>query len=190
VFCGTNGRNLYHMDNRTRILSLLGSVKRPGMDALIDYLQTSNFFSANCNGHHFIGKGGVAQHSLEVYDYMMSHNKLNLPEQSIILCALTHDLGKTSEARESFHGRRHDQRSLKVLGRCGITLSSDERTAILNHQPGHTYRATKFLTCPLFALLVKADCTSASEWQNEHPVEVAQRRARRAARRHSSRKTA
>lgn len=169
------------MDIRTQILTLLGSVKRPGMDALLDFIESSDFFTVNCYGHHFIGEGGVAQHSMEVYDYMRSHNILGLSEGSLILCSFTHDLGKTSQAKRTFGGR-HDQRSLSVLQHCGVPLSEAEQTAILNHEPGWAYRAMKAATCPLYALLVAADCHSTGTWKREHADAVAQRRARRAAR--------
>ena len=169
------------MDIRSQILALLRSVRRPGMDALLEFIEGSNYFTANCYGHHFIGRGGVAQHSMEVYEYMKAHNAQGLPEESLILCAFTHDLGKTAQARETFSGR-HDQRSLSVLGRCGVPLSEAERTAILNHEPGWAYRAMKTASCPLYALLVAADCNSTGTWKREHADAVAERKARRAAR--------
>lgn len=177
------------MDIRSQILSLLGSIKRPGMDALLDFINSSNYFEANCNGHHFIGKGGMAQHSMEVYTHMKEHNVFGLSQDSLILCAFTHDLGKTSQARRSFTGR-HDQRSLKVLQSCGVQLSEAEKTAILNHEPGWAYRALKAATCPLYALLVAADCCSTGTWKREHADAVAARKTRRAARRQSLRKHA
>ena len=134
------------MDIRTQILSLLGSIRRPGMDALLAYIESSNYFTANCYGHHFIGKGGVAQHSMEVYDYMRTRNVPGLSADSLILCAFTHDLGKTSQAKAAFGGR-HDQRSLSVLDSCGVPLTEDERKAILNHEPGRVYRAMTVATC-------------------------------------------
>ena len=173
------------MDIRSQILSLLGSVKRPGMDALLAFVESSNYFTVNCNGHHFIGKGGMAEHSIEVYTFMKEHNVAGLPEESLILCAFTHDLGKTAEARNSFGGR-HDQRSLSVLRKCGVPLSEAEQTAILNHEPGWAYRAMKAATCPLYALLVAADCHSTGTCKREHADAVAERKARRAARHHRS----
>ena len=171
------------MDIRTQILSLLGSIRRPGMDALLAYIESSNYFTANCYGHHFIGKGGVAQHSMEVYDYMRTRNVPGLSADSLILCAFTHDLGKTSQAKAAFGGR-HDQRSLSVLDSCGVPLTEDERKAILNHEPGRIYRAMTVATCPLYALLVAADCHSTGTWKREHADAVAARKARREARRH------
>lgn len=173
------------MDTRSQILALLSSVRRPGMDALLDFIGGSNYFTANCYGHHFIGKGGVAQHSMEVYEYMQARNVTGLPKESLILCAFTHDLGKTAQAKAAFSGR-HDQRSLSVLRKCGVPLSEAEQTAILNHEPGWAYRAMKAASCPLYALLVAADCHSTGTWKREHADAVAERKARHAARHHRS----
>lgn len=166
------------MDIENQILSLLGSVKRPGMDALLDFIKSSNYFTANCYGHHFIGKGGVAQHSMEVYTYMKEHNILGLDDESVILTAFCHDLGKTNMAKRSFSGR-HDERSLAVLQHCGVPISEDERKAVLNHQPGKAYRTLTFTTCPLYALLVLGDCHSTGTWKREHADAVAERKKRR-----------
>lgn len=171
------------MTNRERTLSLLHTLDRPGMDNLIDYFETSTFFESNCHGHHFIGKGGTCEHSLEVYDFMVSHNDLNLPLDSIIITSLCHDLGKSTKAGLRFFGR-HDQRSLKILKHCGVELSADEKTAILNHEPDWIYRITTSARCPLYALLVKADCHSTGKWKAAHPEEVAARKAAREARHH------
>lgn len=173
------------MDIRSQILALLGSVRRPGMDALLNFIENSNYFTANCYGHHFIGTGGVAQHSMEVYEFMKANNIMGLPEESLILCAFTHDLGKTSKARAAFSGR-HDQRSLAVLDQCGVTLSEAERKAILNHEPGWGYRTRTAVSCPLYALLVAADCHSTGTWKREHADAVAERKARH----HSGRRRA
>ena len=159
------------------------------MDALIDYIESSNYFTANCHGHHFIGKGGVAQHSMEVYTFMKDHNVLRLDDDSLIITALCHDLGKTYQASKAFRGR-HDERSLKVLQKFGVPLSEAEQTAILNHVPGWAYRTLKATTCPLYALLVAGDCYSAKTWKHSHADAVAERKARRAKRRASSREHA
>lgn len=166
------------MTNKERTLTLLRTINRPGMDKLINYFETSTFFESNCNGHHFIGEGGTCEHSLEVYDYMVKHNDMNLPMDSIIITSLCHDLGKSTKTGLRFYGR-HDQRSLKILNRCGVKLSDNEKTAILNHEPGHIYRLITAATCPLYALLIRADCDSTGRWKDAHPEEVAAKEARR-----------
>ena len=169
-------------DNRTEILTLLRSVKRPGMDALIDYIENSNFFTVNCYGHHFTGEGGVAQHSLEVFRFMQKANFGRFSEDSIILCALTHDLGKCDRAKRDFRGvRGHDRRSLKVLQQCGIPLSDEERLAVLNHRHVES-RIAEAKAHPLYGLLGAGDCASTGTWKALHPGEIRARKAAKAAR--------
>ena len=169
-------------DNRNEILTLLHSVERPGVDALIDYINNSNFFTVNCYGHHNIGKGGVAQHSLEVYRFMRKGNLLNFSDESLILCALTHDLGKCDRAKRDFSNvRGHDRRSLKVLQRCGIPLSDEECLAITNHRRVKS-RAVEALKHPLYGLLGAGDCASTGAWKTAHRKEIAARKAAKAAR--------
>ena len=162
------------MTNKEQIISLLQSVKRPGMDAVIGYIEDSNYFTVNCHGHHFIGKGGVAEHSLEVYKFMKNNNPLNLPEDSIIILALCHDLGKCDKASRQFRGRgMHDMRSLLTLEYCGLELNDNERKGILNHS-GKDYLN------PLYILLGLGDCFSTGMWKVSHKKEIAARKARRA----------
>ena len=54
--------------NKDTIVSLLRSVKRKGIEAVIRYLEDSGFFTApsSINRHHN-WKGGLAEHCLGVY---------------------------------------------------------------------------------------------------------------------------
>ena len=144
---------------KEQILEILGGIDRAGMDAVINYLNASNYFTTRCYGHHK-GRGGLAQHSLEVYTYMCAHAG-SFPTQSIAIAALFHDLGKTRRP----DGRGHWNRSLDILDECGFDLTSDERTAIGNHHS----KSMDFLTCPLRRLLTKGDCDSTGRWKHEHP---------------------
>lgn len=161
-------------DNKTTIISLLSNIKRDGMDKVIEYLQTSNYFTVGCHGHHR-EEGGVAQHSLEVYEHMMSHNHLGLSEESITIAALFHDLGKTVNGRNGkYRGMIHDQRSLIILDELGLKLTDDERLAIQNH-----HKSAASLFCPLFLLTVYGDCASTGAWKKDHPGDLKKKRRAR-----------
>lgn len=90
--------------NRNTIIDLLNRVSRPGVDALVDCMDASGFFEAPCSTkYHLCVTGGLAQHSLNVYR-AMKHladsfcTEDNKPrDDSIILCALLHDLGKMGD---------------------------------------------------------------------------------------------
>ena len=118
-------------DYRNRIISLLESVERPGMGNVIRFLNESTFFDAPCCRHHRF-QGGLAAHSLEVYDVMKGTNPL-LNGDSVIIASLLHDVCK---ARHHKGGNieGHGKRSVRLLTEvCGLELTKDEYNAILNH---------------------------------------------------------
>ena len=53
-----------------RIVAILEKINRPGMGQVIDYMRKSNYATARCNSHHTY-KGGLVDHSLEVYNLML-----------------------------------------------------------------------------------------------------------------------
>lgn len=84
-----------------RIIDLLvDEVKRPGVDNLIMWLEQSDFFTAPCSRkHHLCKVGGLAEHSLNVLnllDEKTQRYKIDVPFETIIVCALGHDLCKVN----------------------------------------------------------------------------------------------
>lgn len=83
------------------IKELLCSTGREGMELLISYMEENGFFDAPCSTrYHLAYKGGLAEHSLNVYTLMSKLKALlypELPEESVIICALLHDLGKIGQ---------------------------------------------------------------------------------------------
>ena len=75
-----------------RIVAILEKINRPGMGQVIDYMRKSNYATARCNSHHTY-KGGLVDHSLEVYNLMLERRG-NISEESIAICAFLHDLGR------------------------------------------------------------------------------------------------
>ncbi|MBQ8072098.1 MAG: HDIG domain-containing protein [Bacteroidales bacterium] len=141
------------MTDKERILSIIRSTGREGTEEVIGYLLGSNYFTRQNVSHHK-QEGGLARHSLEVYDIMMSGRGKISPD-SIAVAALFHDLGKTRKGSGS-----HGDRAVAILRECGFPLSDDEKTAISTHH-GH---ASTFWTCPLRRLLSFADSVSAGKW--------------------------
>lgn len=94
------------MDNVERFESLLSSCKRDGVDKLLKYIRKSDFYTAPASTrYHSCHEGGLLEHSLNVYDCLKE--KISSPiwvnalkdtvgEESIIICALLHDMCKTS----------------------------------------------------------------------------------------------
>lgn len=93
-------------DNKQRFLDLFAThVKREGADKLLDYLTNkSDFFTAPASTKfHGSFDGGLALHSLNVYDCLKNYldrprvkeeYKLNYSDESIVICALLHDICK------------------------------------------------------------------------------------------------
>jgi hypothetical protein len=146
-------------DIRQRIVDTVRSLGRPGTDAVIDYLERSSYFRRGCYSHHREW-GGLAAHSLEVYDHMLAHAG-GIPADSVAVVALFHDLGKTLRR----DGRGHGRRSVDILDGLGYPLTADERTAIGRHHD----RSLDLLTCPLRRHLTAADCSSTGAWKRAHP---------------------
>ena len=83
---------------RAQIIDLLRATNRPDIDKLISYLGASGFFSSPGSAkYHGCYRGGLAKHSLSVYELLRHHTvRLNLevPEDSIVIAALLHDVCK------------------------------------------------------------------------------------------------
>lgn len=85
--------------------ALLNMVSREGMDRLIKYVRTSDFYTAPASTRfHSCHEGGLLEHSLNVY-HCLQKKKNNpvwkeilgeLSEETLILTPLLHDLCKTN----------------------------------------------------------------------------------------------
>lgn len=137
-------------NNKERIKSLLRSTGRDGIENVISYLDKHDFYHVPSSLHrHHNWIGGLAQHCLGVYDRLKITGE-QLPEDSLILTALLHDIckagkfyknqgGKWVERKEEdLHYKGHGIRSVKLLEKtCGLKLSKDERNAIRWHMGGY-----------------------------------------------------
>lgn len=100
------------MTNKERFIELLRSTKREGIEKLIDFLEKTDFFTAPASTRfHSSYEGGLLQHSLNVYDcltglgtttgdvqeFQTAGMRLDsIPQESIIIVALLHDLCKVN----------------------------------------------------------------------------------------------
>ena len=117
---------------REQILSLLREVKRPGIEKVIWYLENSDFFKARCNSHHKF-RGGLAVHSLGVYHEMKKLNP-SLPEESLRVVALLHDICKAHISAYDYIGKgHHGFRSVLLLRALGFEFKIGEYYAIEKH---------------------------------------------------------
>ena len=121
-------------DNRTEIIELLRSTNRPGIEDVIVWLDTApSFFEASgARIHHDNVVGGLASHSLKVYEHARADwesrddaFKTKYPFESIIISALLHDVCKKDvyyidadgipQWNEENHRKGHGLRSVRLL---------------------------------------------------------------------------
>jgi hypothetical protein len=83
---------------KEKILCELRKIQRTGMDNFIEWLEKSDFFTAPASTkYHSSYDGGLAEHSWNVYQVFCHKNKvfkLNLSEETLIICGLLHDICK------------------------------------------------------------------------------------------------
>ena len=92
--------------NIERFEELMGKVQRDGKDKLMEYIrEKSDFYTAPASTkYHLSCEGGLLQHSLNVYDCLVAKREspvwkdimATVPEESIIIMSLLHDLCKTN----------------------------------------------------------------------------------------------
>ena len=152
---------------KDRFTSLLLSTGREGIQQTITNLEKLGFFEAPASTRfHLAEKGGLPQHSLHVYDTAMKLREqmiamnpeleARLPEDSVTICALLHDICKAEIYKVGFRNKKneetgrwesvpvyetdyshfpigHGEKSVIRLMTWGVKLSMDEMLAIRWH---------------------------------------------------------
>lgn len=106
-------------ENRERFRKILSETGRDGIDYILEDLDTWGFFDAPASArNHFNFPGGLAQHSLNVYDMAMSLRNAIIPMRpdmetllnphSIAIAALLHDVCKTNIYRRTHRKQRNE----------------------------------------------------------------------------------
>lgn len=151
---------------RNEIIRLLESTQREGMEEVINAIETLGFFEAPASTKfHLNYAGGLAEHSLNVCKValmlrkqmieMKPELKEHLPEESVIISTLLHDVCKADIYKEAIKKRQnasgkweeyqgydvdynnfplgHGEKSVIVLLKMGLDLTDDEIMAIRWH---------------------------------------------------------
>lgn len=132
--------------NREYTLGLLRAIDRPGMDKLIEYLITSDYFRAPASTKwHGAYEGGLCEHCLKVtFMFIECNRRLESPisEESAVICGTLHDVCKIGLYIKSGKGyksvsshpskKQHAKVSLAIIERY-IQLTDTERDIILYH---------------------------------------------------------
>ena len=95
------------------------NIKREGADKLLEYLNTSDFFTAPASArYHSSFEGGLVAHSLNVYDCLVSYLGaertkktfgFSYSDESIAIVALLHDLCKIGVYKKGFRNVKDDR---------------------------------------------------------------------------------
>ena len=77
---------------KTRYIELWKTVKREGVQELLAWLETTDFYTAPCSTkYHLSRECGLLEHSLHVYDCLQGKG---LDHESVTITALSHDFCK------------------------------------------------------------------------------------------------
>lgn len=92
-------------ENKQKFEYYLGRVSREGMDRLMEFIRKSDFYTAPASTkYHGAYEGGLLEHSLNVYENLFKKKAesslwqeqlKDIPDDSIIIAALLHDICKT-----------------------------------------------------------------------------------------------
>lgn len=146
------------VDVKTTIEQLLLSTKREGIKEFLSEMESRGFFNAPCSGgNHLCKKGGLAEHSLNVYNQAVKLMKAYdiRDMSSVIISTLLHDYGKVGDYDKSYYienvlksGKASDSKPYKrnpdllekshpiksiVMINRWIDLTEEEEFAILHH---------------------------------------------------------
>ena len=104
--------------NKKKFIEILTGTHRAGIEAVIDKLESGGFFEAPASTRfHLACKGGLLEHSLNVYEAAMflreqvilrkPELEAQLPADSVAICALLHDTCKTDIYKEGLLSRKN-----------------------------------------------------------------------------------
>lgn len=108
------------MTPKERFIEIFTSkIKREGADKLLEYLNSSDFFTAPASArYHSSYAGGLCDHSLNVYDCLVGYltspyvkEKLGFSysEETVAIAALLHDLCKIDVYKKGFRNVKDDK---------------------------------------------------------------------------------
>lgn len=178
--------------NKARFKELLLSVgtRRDGLERLLNWLEQKDFFEAPASTKfHGAYKGGLLEHSLNVYDaFMKLFGDNDHPNDSVIICTLLHDVCKVGFYEIELRNRKnekgrwekypvyvvkdqfpygHGEKSVYIIN-CFTRLTHEEAIAIRWHmggfddsvKAGQSTQSNAFGQCPLAVKLHMADLYS------------------------------
>ena len=175
---------------KEKMLELLKSINREGMDKLILFLEKTDFFEAPASTRfHGCYEGGLVEHSIKVYEILSDKiykSDLEIYSDTIKIVALLHDICKLNYYKVEYRNAKnkngewekvpyytvddtipygHGEKSVMMLSEF-ISLTNEEKYAIRWHmgftEPKELYSTIgmAFKKYPLALLLFESDLES------------------------------
>ena len=93
---------------KNEIVYLLRKVNREGIDKLIDFLERTDFFTAPASTRfHNNFEGGLAEHSLNVYNELKDLTKGAWADETLIIVGLLHDICKVNNYKVEMRNKKN-----------------------------------------------------------------------------------
>lgn len=101
------------MDNKERFISLCHTIRRPGVEELLNWLEANGFYDSPASSRfHGAYRGGLLEHSLNVYyelkRLLSAYPEISAPEESVVIAALFHDVCKVNMYVSEKRNRKND----------------------------------------------------------------------------------
>lgn len=100
---------------REEIIRLLRSTNREGIEGLIEFLDKTDFYKAPASTrYHGNFEGGLAQHSLKVYEIFKEKVKnsaieIGVGEDTLIIAAILHDICKVNYYKVDYRNAKNEK---------------------------------------------------------------------------------
>lgn len=184
------------MTNKEKIMTILKSTNREGMEELLAWMDKNGFYNAPCSSkYHFCKPGGLAEHSLNVLQIAIEYATTSFDVikesvthefiDSVVICSLLHDLGKAGqfgkpnyienpEPQDGAYKTNkdllfipHEVRSIAIASKF-IDLTEEEQFAILYHNGLYgELKGFKGNETPLYMVLHFADMWASRVMEKE-----------------------
>jgi len=99
--------------NRELFKSMCGRIRRDGIEDLMRWLDSSDFYTAPASTkYHGAEPGGLLAHSINVYYELVKilsvYPQIKVPEESVLIAALFHDLCKVNFYKTELRNRKNE----------------------------------------------------------------------------------
>ena len=107
-------KEVIEQNKTTFIMLAKDDIKREGIDALLSWLETTDFFSAPASSkYHLSEEGGLCAHSLNVYERLVrlcesEYGEDGYNKESVAIIGLFHDLCKTNTYKVEMRNVKED----------------------------------------------------------------------------------